>query len=293
MPVASPAGGAATARALRAVGANAYGRPVSSSSQGQPPQVTERQIKQQLGRIMRDVEGWQAAASVHTLLPPVQPGSSLAGDDRRSEPYQLSHGVEHLVGAAVEHLHGIKALVLDARVLHNSVPFTLARGAIEAGAMALWLMAPTSRAERVTRRLRQTAQDARDGTRLALEAGSTPPRPLADRLVGMEAIAQQLNGQRIALPRLTSTEVVREAERVATTPLHVMVAWQIASGFAHGRQWATLSVLDQHTDTPAESDVVRVRLTNPLRNVLWVSWVGHALVEEALQLYELRAARPL
>ena len=46
---------------------------------------------------------------------PVSPGSSLAGDDKASNPYQVSHAVQMCLVAGVDHLHAVK-------FQHNFVP---------------------------------------------------------------------------------------------------------------------------------------------------------------------------
>ncbi|WP_410785873.1 hypothetical protein [Kribbella sp. C-35] len=59
----------------------------------------------------------------------VQHRSSLAGDDAKADPYQVSHAVTQQIGVAVDHMHAIHALVRDAGALHNGAPFSLARPA--------------------------------------------------------------------------------------------------------------------------------------------------------------------
>lgn len=51
----------------------------------------------------------------------VSPGSSLAGDDRASDPYQVSHAVQMCIVAGVDHLHAMKSLLIDLNVLHRGV----------------------------------------------------------------------------------------------------------------------------------------------------------------------------
>lgn len=61
---------------------------------------------------------------------PVLSGSALVGDDRESQPYQLTSAVRACLSAAVDHLHAAKVLAYDSGHLHLAAPTTLARGVI-------------------------------------------------------------------------------------------------------------------------------------------------------------------
>lgn len=89
-------------------------------------------------------------------------GSSLAGDDRRLHPFEISQAVRHLINATVDQLHGIKTLAVDAQTEHLAVGFTLARAALENIATALWMLGPSKREERFERVLRWHARNYQD-----------------------------------------------------------------------------------------------------------------------------------
>lgn len=92
----------------------------------------------------------------------VEPGSSLAGDDRASHPFEVSQAVRHMVNATVDQLHGVKVAVHDARQQHLAVSSTLARSALENTATALWVLGPGRSNERVERVLRWHARNYHD-----------------------------------------------------------------------------------------------------------------------------------
>ena len=75
---------------------------------------------------------------------PVSPGSSLAGDDKRSNPYCVSHAVRACLVSSVDHMHAAKSLVLDLEVLHASAVYSLIRGSLENLAAAFWCRLPGS-----------------------------------------------------------------------------------------------------------------------------------------------------
>lgn len=89
-------------------------------------------------------------------------GSELAFDDASSIPYQVSHCVRWGLNAGIEHLHAVKTLVIDARLIHASADYTLIRGAIENLAAAYWVLHPSDRNQRVIRALRWMAKNYKD-----------------------------------------------------------------------------------------------------------------------------------
>ncbi len=254
--------------------------------------LIEDQAQEQLRRIFDDVDTWVRRWGEGALTAPVAPGSSLAGDDARSAPYHVSHGVTHMITVAVDHLHALKVLIQDARKLHNSAPYTLARSSIEASATAIWLLAPPARATRVLRRLSHAAQDSRDGTLMATEARAPVQRQLSEILDDIRPIASGVAGPGAALKRLNVTEMIREADKLGYTPLNALAAWRTCSGFAHGRLWSSLSLLQRQVFPSTDPEVATLRLTNRLHAVLWPAWAAHDLVVGTLQLYDQRAASP-
>jgi hypothetical protein len=260
--------------------------------EGAPKRLTDEEVGAQLRRILGDAEAWQRRWEAGNLLPEVLPGSSLASDDARSSPYQVSHGIAQTSSTAVDHLHALKVLTLDAQILHNSAPYTLARSTIESAATALWILAPNGRTTRVVRRLIHAAQDARDGSHMITDAGIAMPRPLSQRLAEMDALAKKAGGEPVGKQRLNVTEMLREADTRKVSRMGVLNAWRVCSGFAHGRTWSSMALLQQELHPSSEPDVAKVRLTNRLDAVLWAAWAGHDLVHETLRQYYLRARGP-
>ena len=69
----------------------------------------------------------------------------------------------------------------------------------------------------------------------------------------------------------------------------VLLAWRLCSGFAHGRPWAFLGVLEQERVTVADSDVLEVRLTNDFARSLYPVLAGMHLTEVVLRLQQQRS----
>jgi hypothetical protein len=125
-----------------------------------------------LDRLFEAIDRWQAsdeqegARSVH-------PNSPLAGDDLAADPFRVSHAAIYGIVGAIDHLHSLRMLIKTAASLHTFAPFTLNRAAIEGGAVAVWLLAPRTRDERIRRRLVLAKQNARDVDGVLATLGET------------------------------------------------------------------------------------------------------------------------
>lgn len=222
---------------------------------------------------------------------PVRAGSSLAGDDRAADPYHVSHMLGMCLTAGVDHLHAVKALVVDLGVLHVAAPSSLARGALENFAAAYWILGPERRRERVERALRWYAKNIKDGNRAASPLDLPGQRTLEEKLQKLDAVVERCGLDPRSVRRgYTSTEVVKYAEENAPNlNLGVLLPWQISSGFAHGRPWAYLGVSEREEDPTESPNIKSVRLTSDLTRALYPTLAAMHLLERFLQLYEARS----
>ncbi|SUA75399.1 Uncharacterised protein [Nocardia otitidiscaviarum] len=239
---------------------------------------------------------------------PVEAGSSLAGDDSASQPYQVSHAVRCCIHAGVDHLHALKRQVVDAGVVHTMAPFSLARGALENLSIAYWILHPKERDERITRALRWHAQNVKDNERANGPQGRGLPNCEAEPyLLKIEAVGRKRPGVPVAaIPKQpgmaavkairdghTSSEAVKYSQDNAVTAGSVLWAWQLCSGFAHGRQWAILGVSDRETHPTSDPDVMHLRLSANLGAVQLVALEALHLLTDVLRTYDQRAGSHL
>jgi hypothetical protein len=117
-----------------------------------PPRTLDPEV------IFAAVDGWLAMTGQPS--PEAEPGSALAGDTAKSSKHQVSHAAWNGITHAVDQLHALKTLIVDARVVHTYVPFSLLRSAIENAATAVWLLSPRKRDERVQRCLKLARHEA-------------------------------------------------------------------------------------------------------------------------------------
>lgn len=224
---------------------------------------------------------------------PVRPGSALVGDDKASSPYQVSHAVMACVSAAVDHLHAAKTLAYDSGLLHLAAPATLARGVIENAATGLWIVTPASRDERVRRVLKWHSRNAHDQA----GAGFAPPGRAKGHYLDKIAAVATRRGLEPATVRsgYQMLKVIRTVDMEHSDLGGIAIAWQLASGFAHGRPWAYLGALAQEEIGSPEPGVTDLRLTNDPVLAMYPILKGLFTVQRLLQVRERRAGihRPL
>lgn len=259
------------------------------------PVVTEEQAWakwHQIGRLVDalaertdTLDAWAHAA-----------GSSLAGDDRASHPYQVSHAVSHCLTAGIDHVQAVKSLVVDHQELHTAAPASLSRGFIENLATAYWILHPSLRSERVARAMKWYVKNARDRADAASELRdgpeqAPPGRSTNDQVRQMVEIAHAAGctdqgyverGYRPSHP-VAYADAAPDLQGIG-----VLFAWKMCSAFAHGRPWAYLAMLDQEVRDTTESGVVHVRLTNDLSRALFPVMIGMHLTQAVLELHQKR-----
>ena len=226
---------------------------------------------------------------------PVASGSSLAGDDRASAPYQVSHVVRMCLIAGVDHLHAAKVLVVDQGMLHAAAPSSLARGALENFATAYWILGPNQRGGRISRALRWYAKNFKDSNTATEPLGPPTHKPLEPKMQKLYAVgAQHGLTEKDIKSGYSSTEAVLYAEQEAPNlGLGVVLPWRLCSGFAHGRPWAYIGSLELEKKPGEASGVMNVKMTSDLTRALYPNLAALHLLERFLRLYEQRSASHL
>lgn len=253
--------------------------------------VSDQQLAEYFDLLSRQVKAAHESLQ-HSDRWALQPGSSLVGDDRGSDPYQVSHFVRSELGVAVDHLLGTIHLVELAEVLHPLAPFTLIRSSLEAAAGAIWVLQPTARAERVTRRLRLAVVDIRDGAQAADGAGVPLPKSEADRIAQVQQITRAAHGDSkiVAARPPSTTSIVTAANDGSGSAFDALLAWRICSGVAHGRTWARLSFLPREPiATHATNGVTEFEITSDMGRLVWALGSAVDLVNVAIGMYAQRA----
>ncbi|BBX69728.1 hypothetical protein [Mycolicibacterium psychrotolerans] len=222
----------------------------------------------------------------------VSPGSPLAGDDRASDPYQVSHAVQMCIVAGVDHLHAMKSLLLDLNMLHSAAPFTMVRGALEVLSSAFWILHPAKRTVRVERVLRWHAKNFHDQHPALESLGLSDAATKKAKYARLRSIAGRGAVQADVTGGYRSTEAVTYADANAPTS-KPLLSWQMCSGYAHGRPWVYLGMADedmfQETDEPG---VLKARVTSDPGKLLYPSLHAQWLMKDLVDLVERRGKNP-
>jgi hypothetical protein len=170
---------------------------------------------------------------------------------------QVPHAAWFGISSSIDHLHAVKALVVDAGVLHPYAPYSLPRAATENAATAVWLLSPPLRITRVQRRLKLAYNEVTEAAKarpFAAEAWAALRSPEAQKNE-LTDLAKSLgiNLSDVA-GRFSYEKIVEAAGQASEFGGDAAVFWwRLFSGFAHGRYWATLGLLDRedHPSRPA------------------------------------------
>jgi hypothetical protein len=265
--------------------------------------MTAQEEQEQLQHLMRElslVDQWLARLEAGPDAMPVAAGSPLAGDDRRSEPFQISHAVTSALVVAVDHAHCVRRAIADCvdcapgqlTFLLNSY-YSLLRGAMENAARVIWLLAPDQRTERVLRRLRLQANNVIQSDALCVIGGIPPKKPKAERLKRVQEIAEKSGiAPAAAVKPPSNREIVRAAgEYIAKDANHTEVVWRACSAAAHGDAWAVLSLHDRE-EFSRSNDVIMLRTTASTKVLTTMVVEAMAVIKTAFLLHDLRNRPP-
>ena len=259
----------------------------------EPTVPTEEQLARYLGLLAGKVrEAHQMLEKVERWA--VQPGSSLLGDDRASNPYQISHVVRSQLGVGLDHLLATVHL-LDAGVLHPMAPFTLIRSALETTATGLWVLEPAARSERITRRMQLAAIDINDGDQATEGAGLAETTPKAERIARVQELTRAARGrvEVVAARPVSTSAIMAVANEASGSVFDALLAWRVCSGLAHGRQWAHLRFLAREPVSASTSDgVTELRITSDSGRLVWALGAAVDLVDVVIGRYDQRAQSP-
>lgn len=179
--------------------------------------------------------------------------------------------------------------------------FALLRNSIEYSAKALWLMAPASSQHRVERMLLDELEEARLARNFAKSRGvsTDAPQEKMDRIyryakqAGISTIqppgAAKTNGiKRPSYPKTTGLleEIERYRPSITDYDMSWSAAWQLSSGFAHGKWWANAAAGQITPQLQMQDGAPQVLVSTSLKGLLAVGLACFTLVEAGIKRYE-------
>ncbi len=203
----------------------------------QPPGTTLSSATQgRLGELLdEDVTTWLTLVS--TPGSP-QPGSALDSDAQATAPYFGWHIAAGSVGVAVAYLDTFRQqLGREHSRLHPHPPIALLMGALEASALAVWLVRPDEPAVRRGRALAAWWSDLadRDGYERAERYKPAPPaKSAADRQAEVRKLAATLGlpSSKGALGRTTTSTILDAGTALGMNRQKLARLWSLSSGVA-------------------------------------------------------------
>jgi hypothetical protein len=233
----------------------------------------------------------------------IEDRSSLRLDDRYLAAWRGGSLHRTAMNAALDALMTIK-LVLEANVLPMTALYPMLRAVIECGSLAVYLLAPADRDERLRRAYWVGEDDARWRSAFNTTQGAEDaPTGTVDavRAEIREMVAERPSmGNPATFPftRPTYTAIVTEAGVVLDadpavamdSDISLLGWWQLLSGLSHGKQWAFITSLERSDAVLDESDgSAYVRQTSSAALVGLVMLRAVEVLECALRLYGRRS----
>ncbi|MDJ0005540.1 hypothetical protein QM616_22710 [Rhodococcus fascians] len=219
---------------------------------------SERACEQVIRECFPVLDEIQAASMMFT---PAQ-GSELELDDAAWIPQSLSQSAYRAVTAALDHLQAVRVHIDRTRpVLFPFAQLSLCRPALIAASLAVWLLSPAERQERIERHRISIADELRNYERYLSELTQLDPshentasvlEQVRLRLFEINAELGITSKKDWARLRVSTTDQIDIAADVLGTRLaesgryedgprllakEVKLSWQATSGAAHGLTW--------------------------------------------------------
>lgn len=206
----------------------------------------------QYGRwiILLFLEAEAIESALEPLIDPIG-GSPLFRDDARCQHHTVSGYAAGQLSVAVGCIASLKQMMVqesDDQIHMMASPFgsyALVRNALDAAAVAMWLLEPVNGTLRIKRRIRLGVDEV--SKTAAFRQAMDQPSTKAQRRTRLKEVAEIAGlagwnplSKDNGLP--TTTQMLKDLERLHSNMiLPWLAAWQLASGHAHGKQWAQLS----------------------------------------------------
>jgi hypothetical protein len=256
---------------------------------------------EKLGRLaeaLEVVDRWDRLTGSASGAWEVSADSDLARDNAVTHPREVSPAAWAAISAAVSHLACLRESVfrdqdpntVSARI-HTHGQLTLVRGALENASMAVWLLTPDQRIERVLRRLQQDWDEVRQLDITGIAMGSSPPKTLGVHLQELTGIATcaGVDPSKIKMRPGYGDIVKSTGDSVSTGATLAFVIWKACSSIAHGELRGMIAYLKNRR---VGSTVAGMQLNQVEGNVDLVATgglVAIATTRRALALYRMRA----
>jgi hypothetical protein len=259
--------------------------------------VDDRDLRhyEELLRLLGEVDGWLARIDPDHADRPQQPppGSPMRADDERTHPYELSHATWLSLTHAVDHLNCLHTLLRDAHTIHIFASYSLVRSALENASAAVWMLRPSSRTERVARRLRFAAGDIHNGEQAKKLMGQVGPRSEQERIDQVRDIARQAGvDEAEAVSNFGYREIAKAAAGSGPGADVFPLTWRLCSGIAHGDSWTTWGAAERAELPGAPPGLGSFKITANVQTLMYVTTFTTQMTRLGWRLYDQRSRPP-
>lgn len=226
------------------------------------------------------IEQWHEFVSVTR---PVAASSALGVADRLTEPFQSSHTVSFNILTAVDHLHALRALLVDAKAQHIFAPYSLVRSAIENAATALWIMTDSHPRAIAVRSLKIEHANHVDVTRAHKTLGLVVD-PTRDKLLEAVITKNGMKRDGIKANPPGFLKIVEEAAAAHDLGKLPGLMWQMCSAATHGRNWSSVILAMMEAEDDMMSKTLSGRLTSDEKAIAQALQIVGPLLDRTLRM---------
>ena len=237
----------------------------------------------------------------------VEDRSSLRLDDRYLGQWRGGTQIVTAMQIAWDALHTLQSILEEAIHKGGEIPmaalYPILRAAIENSSLAIYLLEPTERDER----LRRAYQVAYDDAKLRCNFATSLDNPAAPwtrartkvelwKLIGTRLLPDEPRS--FKFPRVEYSDLVKKAAAaIKADPatekakhMSLLAWWQLLSGLSHGRQWAMLEVMARSEAVVDEKNqTANVKMSTPAAAIAVGMLRAVEVLEAALRLYGRRS----
>jgi hypothetical protein len=249
-------------------------------------------------------ECWNKLDGVYMV---VEDRSSLRLDDRYLGWWRGGSLHRTAMTAAFDALRSVQTIlesVIDGTgMLPMSALYPVLRAAIESAALAIYLLEPAGRDERLRRSYLVAADDSKYNGTFAASIGNLNNTVRADALAHIRDLivsrpSIEANRGLVTFTPVKYSDLVENADAVmAADPATSQVSrmsliawWRLLSGLSHGKQWAFVASLERSNAVVDEANQsANVRMTSSAAAVAIALQRGVEALEQTLRLYGQRS----
>jgi hypothetical protein len=245
----------------------------------------------------------------------IKPRSQLALDDEATDWFRISHAATNYLIHASDALDALHTLIpSDGELeLHYMAHFPVARSALEAASLALWILAPDDPKQRIERHLRNVWREVSEEDALAnmlIQSVAEDEVPLSRNVDKDRKRQKRWKRKRIdyirAVVKRTGVrdptlsdwkvgfgEIVRDATGTVGLPaMYGEVVWRILSGVSHPSMIRAVRTMSHDQQWDNGDGTLHVLMTSDVGTVQFSLEAAMVQFRYAVEAYGRRAIRP-